>query len=104
MSHFRHHVFFCCNQRAEGETCCNRLGATALMDYAKDRINALGLKGAGQIRINKSGCLGRCDNGPVLVVYPEAVWYTVVDTTDVEEIIQTHLIGGQVVTRLKLPD
>lgn len=102
MSYFKHHVFFCCNQRPEGETCCNALGATALMDYAKDRVNELGIRGMGQVRINKAGCLGRCDNGPVLVVYPEGVWYTAVDTQDVEEIIQTHLVKGQVVERLKI--
>lgn len=69
MSHFKHHVFFCCNQRAEGETCCNSLGATEMQTYAKDRIGELKLKGAGKVRINKAGCMDRCDNGPVLVVY-----------------------------------
>ena len=78
MSHFRHHVFFCCNQRGEGETCCNNAGATVAQTYAKDRIGALRLKGAGKVRINKAGCMDRCDEGPVLVVYPEAVWYTYV--------------------------
>ena len=67
MSYFKHHVFFCCNQRAEGEGCCNDLGATAAQTYAKDRIAQLGLKGKGKIRINKAGCLDRCDDGPVLV-------------------------------------
>jgi NADH:ubiquinone oxidoreductase subunit E len=71
MSYFTHHVFFCCNQRAEGETCCANHDAVALQTYAKDRIGALGLNGKGQIRINKAGCLGRCDDGPVLVVYPK---------------------------------
>ncbi|MEY2632195.1 MAG: ferredoxin protein [Pseudomonadota bacterium] len=102
MSYFKHHVFFCCNQRGEGETCCNNLGASDLQTYAKDRIAQLKLKGPGKIRINKAGCLDRCDQGPVLVVYPDAVWYTVVDQSDVEEIIQEHLIHGRVVERLKL--
>jgi (2Fe-2S) ferredoxin len=102
MSHFKHHVFFCCNQRAEGETCCNSLGATEMQTYAKDRIGALGLKGKGQIRINKAGCMDRCDNGPVLVVYPDAVWYTYIDQEDIEEIIQEHLVNGRVVERLKI--
>ena len=102
MSYFKHHVFFCCNQRAEGEGCCNSLGATDAQTYAKDRIGSLKLKGKGKIRINKAGCLDRCDDGPVLVVYPDETWYTYVDHEDIEEIIQEHLIHGRVVERLKL--
>ena len=103
MSYFTHHVFFCCNPRAEGETSCANHDAVALQTYAKDRIGALGLNGKGQIRINKAGCLGRCDNGPVLVVYPEAVWYRYGSVEDVEEIIQEHLLKGRLVERLRLP-
>ena len=102
MSYFKHHVFFCGNQRGEGESCCNNLGATAAQTYAKDRIAQLGLKGKGNIRINKAGCLDRCDDGPVLVVYPDETWYTYVDSEDIEEIIQEHLIHGRVVERLKI--
>jgi (2Fe-2S) ferredoxin len=102
MSHFKHHVFFCCNQRAEGETCCNSLGATEMQTYAKDRIGELKLKGEGKVRINKAGCMDRCDNGPVLVVYPDAVWYTYIDKEDIEEIIQEHLVHGRIVERLKI--
>jgi len=102
MSYFQHHVFFCCNQRAEGESCCNNLGATKMQTYAKDRIAQLGLKGKGKIRINKAGCLDRCDEGPVLVVYPDNVWYTYVDQADIDEIIDEHLVNGRVVGRLKL--
>ena len=102
MSYYKHHVFFCCNQRAEGEMSCNAQGATALQTYAKERVGELGLNGAGKVRINKSGCLDRCDEGPVMVIYPEAVWYTYVDKEDVEEIIQEHLVHGRVVERLKI--
>ena len=104
MSYFRHHVFFCCNQRPPGETSCNNHGAAAMKDYAKDRINALGLRGKGQIRINQAGCLGRCDSGPVLVVYPDDIWYTFVDKEDIDEIISEHLLHGRIVTRLLLED
>jgi (2Fe-2S) ferredoxin len=55
------------------------------------------------VRVNKAGCLDRCAGGPVAVVYPEAVWYTYVDQQDIEEIVQVHLKGGQVVDRLVLP-
>ena len=96
------HVFFCCNQRGEGETCCNNFGASAAQTYAKDRIGQLKLKGVGKVRINKAGCMDRCDDGPVVVVYPEEVWYSYVDNEDIEEIIQEHLVHGRVVERLRI--
>ena len=76
MSYYKHHVFFCLNQRDPPEKCCNNAGATEMQAYAKARIKALGLSGKGRIRINKSGCLDRCEEGPILVVYPDEVWYT----------------------------
>ncbi len=104
MSYYQHHVFFCTNQRDPGKDCCNNRGASELLDYAKDRIAALGLKGAGKVRVQKAGCLDRCDFGPVLVVYPDETWYTFIDRDDIDEIIHEHLLNGRVVERLKLPD
>ena len=61
--------------------------------------------GPGGVRVNRAGCLDRCAGGPVLVVYPEAVWYSYVDQSDIDEIVDSHLIGGKVVVRLLLaPD
>ena len=102
MSYYKHHVFFCCNQRAPGETCCNNHGAQAMRDYAKKQVRAMGLSGKGQVRINQAGCLDRCDEGPVLVIYPEEVWYSYVDSSDIDEIIEEHLKNGRIVERLKL--
>lgn len=102
MSHFSHHVFFCTNQRANGESCCNDHGANDMRAYAKDRVKALGEQVPGKVRINSAGCLDRCADGPVMVVYPEAVWYTYVDKTDIDEIIDEHLVHGRVVERLKV--
>jgi len=102
MSYYGKHVFFCCNQRESGEQCCNNGGASQTRDYAKGRIKELKLSGAGKVRINQAGCLDRCQEGPVMVVYPEAVWYTYVDREDVDEIIDEHLVHGRVVERLKI--
>ena len=102
MSHYRRHVFFCCNQRDPPEKCCANAGALDMQGYAKARIKALGLNGRDNVRINKSGCLDRCEEGPVVVVYPEAVWYTYVDRDDIDEIIDRHVVGGEVVGRLKI--
>lgn len=101
-AYFQHHVFFCCNQREPGAQCCNNHNATEIRSYAKDRIKALKLNGQGKVRINTAGCLDRCDEGPVLVVYPEGIWYTYVDTDDIDEIIESHLQNGKVVERLKI--
>jgi len=102
MSFYKYHVFFCCNQREPGATCCNNHGAQMLRDYAKDRIKELRLKGPGKIRINSAGCMDRCDEGPVIAVYPEGVWYTYIDKSDIDEIIEEHLVKGNVVKRLRI--
>jgi (2Fe-2S) ferredoxin len=102
MSYFKQHVFFCVNQRPGGEACCSDHGAEDVRAYAKQRIKALGLNGEGRVRINNAGCMDRCDEGPVLVVYPEGVWYTYVDNADIDEIISEHIQHGRVVERLKI--
>jgi (2Fe-2S) ferredoxin len=100
--YYEHHVFFCVNTRDDGRPSCGKRGAIEVQQYAKRRIKELGLNGHEKIRINQSGCLDRCEEGPVLVVYPEGTWYTYVDTSDIDEIIESHLIGGKVVERLKI--
>jgi (2Fe-2S) ferredoxin len=101
--YFKHHVFFCTNQRAAPDACCANHNAAQMQAHAKDRVKQLGLNGAGKVRINKAGCLDRCDEGPCLVVYPEGVWYTFVDQHDIDEIVESHLRDGKVVERLRLP-
>ena len=100
--YYQYHVFFCTNQRDAGEACCNNHGASDMRSYAKDRIKALGLNQPGAVRINSAGCLERCDKGPVLVIYPQGVWYTFVDQEDIDEIIDRHILKGEIVERLKI--
>ena len=102
MSYFKYHVFFCTNQREDGSACCANLDAQAMRDYAKGKIKQLGLSGEGLCRINSAGCMDRCGEGPVIAIYPEGVWYTYVDHTDIDEIIEEHLQHGRVVDRLKI--
>ena len=99
-NHFKHHVFFCLNQRPDGESCCQDKGAEAAFDYMKSKVKQLKLNGEGKVRINRAGCFDRCSEGPLMVVYPEAVWYTFVDHEDLDEIIESHFKNGQVVQRL----
>ncbi len=102
MGYYERHVFFCLNQRDDGRTCCARHDADRLQAYAKDRVKRLALDGKGKVRVNKAGCLDRCDEGPCVVVYPEGVWYTYVDEHDIDEIVDSHLVRGEVVERLKI--
>ena len=102
MSYYERHVFFCCNKRDNGKRCCCASGAPELRDYAKDRVKQLKLAGPGKVRINQAGCLDRCEEGPVIVIYPEEVWYTYVDRQDIDEIIDEHLVNGRVVERLRI--
>ena len=102
MSHFKYHLFFCTNRRDDGSSCCEDFNATSARDYVKRRCKELGIHGAGQSRVNTAGCLDRCDQGPVIVVYPEETWYTWIDNDDLDEIIDKHLLNGEPVQRLKI--
>jgi (2Fe-2S) ferredoxin len=102
-SYYERHIFFCLNQRSQGEASCADHPAQAGFDRCKQQVKAAGLSGPGRVRVNKAGCLDRCAGGPVAVVYPEAVWYTFVDMDDIDEIVDSHLKNGQVVERLVLP-
>jgi (2Fe-2S) ferredoxin len=101
-SYFKYHVFFCTNQREDGAPCCADHDAQGMRDYAKSKVKELQLNGPGKCRINSAGCMDRCSEGPVIAVYPEGVWYTYVDKSDIDEIIQEHLQHGRIVERLKI--
>lgn len=103
MSFYDKHVFFCTNQREDGSACCNDHGAQKARDYMKAKVKELGIPKLGnKIRINSAGCMDRCEEGPVIVVYPEGTWYTYVDEKDLDEIIEEHLKNGRVVERLRI--
>ena len=101
--YYQHHVFFCLNERPNGEDSCALHGAKEGFDHCKKQVKVAGLAGVGGVRVNKAGCLDRCAGGPVAVVYPEGVWYTFVDASDIDEIVESHLKNGQIVERLRLP-
>jgi (2Fe-2S) ferredoxin len=102
-SYYQRHIFFCLNDRQNGEDSCAHHDAEAGFDHCKKRVKGEKLAGPGGVRVNKAGCLDRCKGGPVAVVYPEAVWYTFMDNEDIDEIVDSHLKNGQVVERLLLP-
>ncbi len=104
MSYYEKHVFICTNERQDGGPCCQRFDTRKMRKYVKNKCKELNIHGDGLIRINSAGCMGRCQSGPVMVVYPEAIWYTFVDEEDLDEIIEQHLLKGQIVKRLQLID
>ncbi|SRR5579872_1169976 len=104
MPPFEKHIFICGNQRPEGHPrgCCDPAGQAALQKAFKSKLAERGLKR--RVRANQAGCLDQCEHGPNLVIYPEAVWYGGVSLADVDEIIDSHILGGRPVERLRLPD
>lgn len=104
MPSFQRHVFVCINERAADNPkgCCLRKGGVEVRDRLKAELAARGLSRS--IRANNAGCLDQCQNGVTVVVYPEQVWYGHVTVEDIPEIVESHLVGGRVVTRLLLPD
>lgn len=97
------HVFLCTNERPAGHPrgSCAAHGSVKLRDYMKARAKEFGL-GTERIRTQQAGCLDRCELGPVLVIYPEGVWYAPRTKEDIDEILLTHLRDGNRVERLML--
>ena len=100
---FEKHIFVCENLREDGHPrgCCADAGSVDLHGFFKKEVERLGLKGI--IRANKAGCLDHCEYGPSIVIYPEGVWYWAGSKKDVTEIMERHIIKGELVERLLIP-
>lgn len=99
---FERHVFVCENERdpSNPKGCCMAKGASEVRARLKSAVKRAGL--AGRVRINRAGCLDQCAHGVTVVVYPEAVWYARVTVDDVDELFESHVVGGRPVERLRL--
>lgn len=99
---FEKHLFVCVNERPPENPvgCCKAKGSEKIVDMLKTAVQQHKL--GGKIRINKSGCLSQCSKGVTIVVYPEGVWYGRVTPADVPEIVESHLLKGIPVERLKI--
>ena len=104
MAKYQRHVFTCVNQRDAGNPkgCCANKGGSEVVRELKAKLHLRGLNKV--FRTNSAYCLGQCAKGVTMVIYPDAVWYGNVTTADLDEIIETHLLGGKVVARLVIPD
>jgi (2Fe-2S) ferredoxin len=98
MEPFRYHVYACQQEKPGNAPCCAARGSAAVLDALRKEIaaNALG----DVVQITTAGSLGLCERGPNMVVYPDGVWYSGVQVTDVPEIVREHLENGRPVARL----
>lgn len=99
MSFYKSHIFCCTNRRPDSAVrgSCAAKGSEELRDYLKSQVKKMGIA---ETRVNTAGCLDRCELGPVMVIYPEGIWYSYKTKEDVDEIIREHLQAGKVVERL----
>jgi (2Fe-2S) ferredoxin len=102
MAAFEKHIFVCTNRRPDGNPkgCCASKGAEAVAEALRVGVHSAGLRG--RVRVNSAGCMDHCGVGPVVVVYPEGVWYAGVRVEDVPEILSGHILGGEPVERLRI--
>ena len=68
--------------------------------YMKNKIKSLNLRKKKKCRVNRAGCFDRCKDGPLLVIYPDDIWYRYIDQNDIDEIISEHILKGNIVKRL----
>jgi (2Fe-2S) ferredoxin len=103
MAKLKRHIFICTNSRPADNPkgSCAAKGSEALRDQMAGELAKRGL--LKMMRANKAGCLDCCECGPVIVVYPEQVWYGNVTPSDIPEIVEKHLVNGEVVERLLIP-
>jgi len=94
MMPYKRHAIFCC-----GKSCGENM---PLLNYLKDKVIEAGLTvgDPNAVRINRAGCLGVCVEGPIMVVYPEGVWYYNLDQAGIDQIVEEHFKGGKPVEAL----
>ena len=99
-----YHILVCSNQRPPGHPrgSCGENGAMAVLQAIQTGIETKGL--FGKALLSTSSCLGPCSMGPVMVVYPDGIWYTGVKPEDVDEILDQHIANGQKVARLEMDE
>tara|TARA_B110000014_G_C19856243_1_gene443606 strand:- start:322 stop:630 length:309 start_codon:yes stop_codon:yes gene_type:complete len=99
MSRYKKHIFICINKRESSlnKKSCSDAGFEIRAKFVEElRKNNL----MHEVRANKSGCLGGCSFGPVIVIYPDQIWYKNVKLEDVSEIVNETIINNKILDRL----
>lgn len=100
MSKFRQHFFVCINARPPfAKPSCSPRDSNQILMMLKEEIEKHGL--LEEVKVTSCGCLGPCEDGPILVVYPEATWYKGVRPEDVAEIVENHVLNNKPIERLR---
>jgi (2Fe-2S) ferredoxin len=94
---FRKHVFVCTNRNPEKPGRCGDKGSEEVLKALREAVLARGLL---DVKVTPSGCINEHPNGPMVMVYPDGVWYAHVELKDVDEIVEAHLVQDRVVKRL----
>ena len=102
MEPYRYHAFVCTQEKPEGVPCCSAAGSFSVLGALHRELGEKGL--AEEIQVSSCGCLGVCDSGPIMIVYPEGDWYTRLTPADVPEIVASHFQRGEKVSRLLRTD
>ena len=102
MEPFRYHAFVCTQEKSEGVPCCSVAGSFRILDALHRELGAQGL--SDEVQVSSCGCLGICDSGPVMIVYPEGAWYTKLTPNEVPEIVSSHFRDGKKIVRLERTD
>lgn len=100
--YYQIHIFMCVNHRDNARSCAGS-NSVALHEYMKKKAREAGLDPLRTLRVNKSGCMGRCEHGPTAVIYPQGIWYHYETQGDLDEILHEHLLNGRIVERLRIP-
>lgn len=95
MSIYKYHVFCCINERPDSaqRECCMKKNSILIKDFLKKKVRENKVK---NVRINQSGCLDQCENGPVIVIYPEGIWYKVNNIREAEKIFNSHILNHKI--------
>lgn len=98
----KYHIFVCSSSRINGQQkgFCLQKDSIQIINNFMEEIDEREL--SGEVIVTNTGCLAICDKGPIVIIYPEGIWYGSVTPDDVEEIMDLHIEGGEVVKRLEI--